>query len=280
MQQELGPMRSSRRGGRADGRSTVMALMYAKARPTTTSCSAGMRRRGAARAARAVERLRLLRDVRALAGWSPGVEAVSPPTAVGGCCRPPRGPAGSVAAGRPGRARGGSAWGTTTRIPAASSISGFIDELSTWLPAAEPEALLAPGRSGRPRRGVRHAPPGPGQAWPRAAPAAPVRLPRRCTRNLWSPSGSRRPDSVHLTRWPAAELAVVSRPGGRDATGRAQRAVDLAARLRSQAGLRTRQPLGPPAGSRFPGGPIPNLDALLRGDRGPRSNVKDVVRDR
>ncbi|HET7031068.1 MAG TPA: class I tRNA ligase family protein [Candidatus Limnocylindrales bacterium] len=52
------------------------------------------------------------------------------------------------------------------------------------------------------------------------------------------------PDSVHLTRWPAADLA-----GFRDASleasmATARRAVDLARTLRSQAGIRVRQPLG------------------------------------
>jgi isoleucyl-tRNA synthetase len=51
------------------------------------------------------------------------------------------------------------------------------------------------------------------------------------------------PDSVHLTRWPAEELAPL-RDAGLEASMRvARQAVELARTLRSQAGLRVRQPL-------------------------------------
>src|SRR6185503_9181203 len=51
------------------------------------------------------------------------------------------------------------------------------------------------------------------------------------------------PDSVHLTRWPAAEMAPLRDAGLEASMAVARRAVELARTLRSQAGLRVRQPL-------------------------------------
>jgi isoleucyl-tRNA synthetase len=51
------------------------------------------------------------------------------------------------------------------------------------------------------------------------------------------------PDSVHLNRWPAEELAPARDPELETAMAIARRAVELARTLRSQAGVRTRQPL-------------------------------------
>ena len=51
------------------------------------------------------------------------------------------------------------------------------------------------------------------------------------------------PDSVHLTRWPAAEMAPLRDQGLEASMAVARRAVELARTLRSQAGLRVRQPL-------------------------------------
>jgi isoleucyl-tRNA synthetase len=51
------------------------------------------------------------------------------------------------------------------------------------------------------------------------------------------------PDSVHLNRWPADEIAPARDPGLEASMAVARRAVELARTLRSQAGLRVRQPL-------------------------------------
>jgi isoleucyl-tRNA synthetase len=51
------------------------------------------------------------------------------------------------------------------------------------------------------------------------------------------------PDSVHLTRWPAAEMAGFRDEGLERAMATVRDAVDLARTLRAQGGLRTRQPL-------------------------------------
>jgi isoleucyl-tRNA synthetase len=52
-----------------------------------------------------------------------------------------------------------------------------------------------------------------------------------------------RPDSVHLTAWPTAELAADRDPGLEAAMATVRVAVDLARTLRAQAGIRVRQPL-------------------------------------
>ncbi|HEV7810037.1 MAG TPA: DUF5915 domain-containing protein, partial [Candidatus Limnocylindrales bacterium] len=70
------------------------------------------------------------------------------------------------------------------------------------------------------------------------------------------------PDSVHLTAWPADELA-----GDRDealerAMSTARSAVELARTLRGSAGLRTRQPLAR-LWLALPGGELPDRDALI-----------------
>jgi isoleucyl-tRNA synthetase len=51
------------------------------------------------------------------------------------------------------------------------------------------------------------------------------------------------PDSVHLTRWPTAEMAGFRDEGLERAMATVRDAVDLARTLRAQGGLRTRQPL-------------------------------------
>jgi len=61
--------------------------------------------------------------------------------------------------------------------------------------------------------------------------------------NLVSSVDSEAPDSVHLTRWPAAELADHRDTGLEASMAVVQKAVDLARTLRSSAHLRTRQPL-------------------------------------
>ena len=67
--------------------------------------------------------------------------------------------------------------------------------------------------------------------------------PRRCTRTSWSRSSPGAPDSVHLTRWPAAELAAHRDEALERSMAIVRGAVELARTLRAQAGLRTRQPL-------------------------------------
>ena len=70
------------------------------------------------------------------------------------------------------------------------------------------------------------------------------------------------PDSVHLTRWPADELAGQRAPGLEGAMETARNAVELARTLRGTAGLKVRQPLAR-LWLALPGGDLPEREALL-----------------
>jgi isoleucyl-tRNA synthetase len=61
--------------------------------------------------------------------------------------------------------------------------------------------------------------------------------------NLVPATDGAAPDSVHLTRWPTAELARFADPSLETAMATARRVVDLARTLRGTSGLRVRQPL-------------------------------------
>jgi isoleucyl-tRNA synthetase len=82
------------------------------------------------------------------------------------------------------------------------------------------------------------------------------------------------PDSVHLTRWPAAELAPLRDETLEAAMGVARRAVDLSRTLRGQAGLKARQPLAR-LWLALPGRDLPERAALL-GLIAAEANVKAV----
>jgi isoleucyl-tRNA synthetase len=70
------------------------------------------------------------------------------------------------------------------------------------------------------------------------------------------------PDSVHLTHWPAAEMAGFRDEAVEASMAVAMRAVDLVRALRAQAGLRTRQPIAR-LWLALPGGDIVEREALL-----------------
>ncbi len=158
---------------------------------------------------------------------------------------------------------------------AAASVSRFIDELSTWYLR-------------RSRRRLSRAAEGPDRAAAFAtlhtalvglarvvAPLLPF-VAEAIYQNLVVRGAVEAPDSVHLTRWPAADLAGARDPGLEDGMELAQRAVDLARTLRSQAGLRIRQPLAR-LWVALPGADHPELEALL-GIVAEEVNVKEVVR--
>jgi isoleucyl-tRNA synthetase len=82
------------------------------------------------------------------------------------------------------------------------------------------------------------------------------------------------PDSVHLTRWPADELAGLRDRRLEEAMDTTRLAVDLARTLRGAAGLKVRQPLAR-LWLALPGGDLPERDALLELIR-EEVNVKSV----
>ena len=61
---------------------------------------------------------------------------------------------------------------------------------------------------------------------------------------LVAPTREDGPESVHLTSWPATDLAALRDEGLESAMADLRRAVELGRTLRSQAGLKVRQPLG------------------------------------
>jgi isoleucyl-tRNA synthetase len=71
------------------------------------------------------------------------------------------------------------------------------------------------------------------------------------------------PDSVHLTHWPADELAPLRDERLEAAMATARAAVELARTLRGTAGIRNRQPLAR-LWLALPGGDLPERDALVR----------------
>jgi isoleucyl-tRNA synthetase len=80
--------------------------------------------------------------------------------------------------------------------------------------------------------------------------------------NLVAGEDASAPDSVHLTRWPAAELAPYRDPSLEDAMNTARRAVELARTLRGAAGLKVRQPLAR-MWLALPGGTLVEREPLL-----------------
>jgi isoleucyl-tRNA synthetase len=84
------------------------------------------------------------------------------------------------------------------------------------------------------------------------------------------------PDSVHLTRWPADDLAAWRDPALEASMEVARTAVDLSRTLRGQAGLKARQPLAR-LWLALPGRELADLDALLEVIRA-EANVKAVER--
>jgi isoleucyl-tRNA synthetase len=127
-------------------------------------------------------------------------------------------------------------------LGAARFIRTFIDDLSTWYLRRSRDRMRA------------GAEPADRHAAFATLHAALVNLARTMApilpflsddlyQNLIGTADSAAPDSVHLTRWPAPELASLRDRSLEDSMSVARRAVELARTLRSQAGLRTRQPL-------------------------------------
>ena len=209
-----------------------------------------------------------------LAGWSPDPDAATAPDL-------------AKVAGRPPLDR----WilsrlaGVAARVDdrlancdpdaAAGTISGFIDDLSTWYLRRSRKRF---SRSDDPTdrdaafTTLHAALTGLARVM---APLLPF-LTEAIHQNLVVAAGLQAPDSVHLTRWPAAELAPLRDEALEAAMARAQRAVELARTLRSQAGLKTRQPLAR-LWIALPGAAHADLDALL-GVIAEEVNVKEVIR--
>jgi len=209
-----------------------------------------------------------------LAGWSPGAAAATVPVPATVASRPPldRWILSRLA---------GLAAQVEDRLAnydpdaAAGAISGFIDELSTWYlrrsrkrfsradDPADRDAAFATLHAAL--TGLARV----------MAPLLPF-LTEAIHQNLVVAAGLSAPDSVHLTRWPTLELAPLRDSALEAVTARAMRAVELARTLRSQAGLKTRQPLAR-LWIALPGAEHADLEALL-GVVAAEVNVKEVIR--
>jgi isoleucyl-tRNA synthetase len=146
-------------------------------------------------------------------------------------------------------------------LGATREIDGFVDDLSTW--------YLRRSR----RRFSRNDDPADRSAAFATLHAALVALVRIAApilpflteamyRNLVGSVDPEAPESVHLTRWPAAELEGFRDERLEDAMATARRAVELARTLRGNAGLKVRQPLAR-MWLALPGGDLAERDALL-----------------
>jgi len=146
-------------------------------------------------------------------------------------------------------------------VAATRAISGFIDDLSTWYLRLSRDRMRqrADEAEQRPAFATLHAAL---EALARTmAPILPF-LAESMYRNLVVTVDRGAPESVHLTRWPADELA-----GRRDLDleremALARGAVELIRTLRGQAGLKTRQPLAR-AWLALPGSGLRERDELL-----------------
>ena len=127
-------------------------------------------------------------------------------------------------------------------VGATRGIRTFIDDLSTWYLRRSRDRMRA-GAEASDRNGAfatLHA-----ALVTLARTLAPVLpfLAEDMYGNLMVSVVPSTPDSVHLTRWPAAEMAGLRDQRLEQSMGVARRAVELARTLRSQVGVRTRQPL-------------------------------------
>ena len=151
-------------------------------------------------------------------------------------------------------------------------LDAYIDDLSTWyLRLSRRRMSRGSGADRDSAFATLHAAL---VAWARTvAPVLPF-LSDSIYRNLVAEVDPDAPDSVHLTRWPASELAPLRDEPLEEAMAVARRAVDLSRTLRGGAGLKMRQPLAR-LWLALPGRTLGEMDALLELVRA-EANVKAV----
>jgi isoleucyl-tRNA synthetase len=181
-----------------------------------------------------------------LAGWTPRPDVVEAPAAQapssGGASRP------ALDRWILSRAAGlaetvGAELRDYDAVAATRALSGFMDDLSTWYLRRSRDRMRA-GADAADREAA--------FASMHAALVSLVRtmapimpfLSDSMYGNLVGSVAPEQPDSVHLTTWPAAAMAVHRDEGLEISMTMVRGAVDLARTLRAQAGLRVRQPLG------------------------------------
>jgi isoleucyl-tRNA synthetase len=139
-------------------------------------------------------------------------------------------------------AEAGARLADTDAVGATRAISAFIDDLSTWYLRRSRDRMRA-GADPADRDAAFATLHGSLVGLARTiAPVLPF-LADTLYGNLVTAVDAAAPDSVHLTRWPADELAAHRDEPLEQAMALVRGAVDLARTLRAQAGLRVRQPL-------------------------------------
>jgi isoleucyl-tRNA synthetase len=163
----------------------------------------------------------------------------------------------------------------TDAVDASRAIGTFIDDLSTWYLRRSRDRMRAGAEAGDRESafGTLHA-----ALVTLVRTMAPI-LPFVTEAMYGNLTGSIEapgiPDSVHLTRWPAAEVAGFRDEALETAMATVRRAVDLARTLRSGAGIRVRQPLAR-VWLALPGGALAARDELLELVRD-EINVREVL---
>jgi isoleucyl-tRNA synthetase len=127
-------------------------------------------------------------------------------------------------------------------LDATRAIRTFIDDLSTWYLRRSRERMRASAEPGHRDAAFASLH---GALVTLARTMAPILpfLAEELYGNLITTVVPSLPDSVHLTRWPAGEVAALRDVALERSMGVVRRAVELARTLRSQAGIRVRQPL-------------------------------------
>jgi isoleucyl-tRNA synthetase len=163
----------------------------------------------------------------------------------------------------------------TDAVGASRSIGGFIDDLSTWYLRRSRDRMRAGAEAADRESAFATLHAALVTLVRTMAPILPFMSDALYGNLMGSIDAPGIPDSVHLTRWPAAETAGFRDAPLEAAMATARRAVDLARTLRSQAGIRVRQPLAR-VWLALPGGQLAARDELLDLIRD-EINVREVI---
>ena len=136
----------------------------------------------------------------------------------------------------------GAALDDVDAVSATRALSAYLDDLSTWYLRRSRDRMRAGAEAADREAAFATLHAGLVTLTRTMAPILPF-LSETLYDNLIGSVVPSLPDSVHLTRWPADEMAGFRDEGLETAMATVRGAVDLARTLRAQSGLRTRQPL-------------------------------------
>jgi isoleucyl-tRNA synthetase len=159
-------------------------------------------------------------------------------------------------------------------VAATRAIGTFIDDLSTWYLRRSRDRMRAAADAAEQGAAFATLHAALATLAETMAPILPF-LTETMYQNLIVSVAPALPDSVHLAPWPAESMASFRDVSLEAAMATVRQAVDLARLLRSQAGIRTRQPLAR-MWLALPGGALADRDALLELVRD-EVNVREVI---